>query len=97
LFKLDESTRVADLAWQDLPGLFSIWGGSINQLPNGNVEFDANAPGPPPAPNVASRIEEVSQTADPQVVWQLDISPAPFYAYRAYRVPSLYPGITWQK
>jgi len=26
----------------------------------------------------------------------MDIAPVPLYAYRAYRVPSLYPGVTWQ-
>lgn len=96
VYQLDESTRVADLVWQDLPGYESIWGGSINQLANGNIEFDMNAPGFPPIPNLASEVQEVTQTASPQVVWKMDIIPSPFYAYRAYRVPSLYPGVTWQ-
>ena len=96
VFQIDESTRVATLAWQDQPGNQSIWGGSINQLANGNVEFDMNAPGFPPSPNVASEIQEVTQTANPQIVWKLDILSIPIYAYRAYRVPSLYPGVTWQ-
>jgi len=26
----------------------------------------------------------------------MDILPVPLYAYRAYRVPSLYPGVSWQ-
>jgi len=96
VFQIDESTRVATLAWQDQPGNQSIWGGSINQLANGNVEFDMNAPGFAPSPNVASEIQEVTQTANPQTVWKMDILPIPNYAYRAYRVPSLYPGVTWQ-
>ena len=29
IFEVDESTRRATLVWQDLPGLFSLWGGSI--------------------------------------------------------------------
>ena len=97
VFQVDESAKVADLLWTDLPGLFSVWGGSINQLANGNVEFDLNAPILPPTPNVASEIQEVTQTSTPEVVWQMDISPIPMYAYRAYRVPSLYPGVTWQQ
>jgi hypothetical protein len=28
---------VADLLWDNQPGYFSFWGGSINQLENGNV------------------------------------------------------------
>ena len=97
IFQIDESTRIASLVWEDLPGNQSIWGGSINQLQNGNMEFDMNAPGFPPAPNVASEVQEVTLTASPQVVWKLDILPIPIYAYRAYRVPSLYPGVTWEK
>jgi hypothetical protein len=96
LFSLDESSMTADLVWQDSPGLFSFWGGSVNQLANGNVEFDANAPLGFPSPTLASRVQEVTQTATPQVLWQMDVSPVPLYAYRAYRVPSLYPGVTWQ-
>jgi hypothetical protein len=86
---------VANLVWEDAPGYFSVWGGSINQLPNGNVEFDLNAPIAPPSPNVASEVQEVTQTVPASVVWQMDV-PLPMNAYRAYRVPSLYPGVTWQ-
>jgi hypothetical protein len=95
VFKIDENARVADLLWADPTEYFGIWGGSINQLSNGNVEFDLNAPLVPPAPDVASMIQEVTQTDNPQVVWQMQISPIAQNAYRAYRVPSLYPGVTW--
>lgn len=93
IYQVDESAMVADVLWQNLPGLYGIWGGSVNQLENGNVEFDLNAPLPSTA--FASEIQEVTQTATPQVVWRMDI-PNPSNAYRAYRVPSLYPGVTWQ-
>lgn len=93
LFRYDESSMVANIIWQDLPGLFSLWGGSINQLENTNVEFDLNAPFPAD-PTFASEVQEVTQTATPQIVWKMDI--AAVNAYRAYRVPSLYPGVTWQ-
>jgi arylsulfate sulfotransferase len=96
IFQIDESTRVASVQWQDLPGNQSIFGGNINQLSNGNVEFDMNAPGFPPGANVASEVQEVTQTSNPQIVWKMDILPVPVYAYRAYRVPSLYPGVTWK-
>ena len=97
LFELDESTMSANLLWDNLPGDFSFWGGSINQLSNGNVEFDVNAPLVAPNPDVASVIQEVTQTDNPQVVWQMEISPINQNAYRAYRVPSLYPGVTWNQ
>jgi arylsulfate sulfotransferase len=94
IFQVDENSMIANLVWQDLPGYFSVWGGSVNQLSNGNVEFDFNAPLNPPSPNVASEVQEVTQTDTPQVIWKMDI-PLPMFAYRAYRVPSLYPGVTW--
>lgn len=95
IFEIDESAMVANLDWDNLPGYFSQWGGSINQLGNGNVEFDMNAPVIPPTANVASEVQEVTQGATPQVVWKMDITPATSTAYRAYRVPSLYPGVVW--
>jgi len=98
VFQLDESAMVADLLWTDFPGLagapgyYSLWGGSINQLSNGNIEFDLNAPIIPPTTGVGAEVQEVTQTSPPQVVWKMDI---PYNAYRAYRIPSLYPGVTW--
>lgn len=92
IYQVDDSAMVADLAWDTLPGYFSIWGGSISQLGNGNVEFDLNAPqGTNP---FASEVQEVTQTSIPQIVWQLDFT-SPITAYRAYRIPSLYPGVSW--
>jgi arylsulfate sulfotransferase len=95
IFQVDEATRTANLLWDDLPGEFSFWGGSINQLTNGNVEFDLNAPTSPPTP-VGSQVEEVTQISPPQIIWELDVAPTIENAYRAYRVPSLYPGVVWQ-
>jgi hypothetical protein len=100
ILQLDESVSppTANLLWTFLPGPynFSLWGGSINQLDNGNVEFDLNSPAPPPIPNLASEVQEVTQTSSPVVIWKMDISPITANAYRAYRVPSLYPGVNWQ-
>jgi arylsulfate sulfotransferase len=95
VFQIDESTMVANLIWDDLPGFFGDWGGSINQLGNGNVEFDINDPYPLPDGNATSEVQEVTQTSTPQIVWKMDII-TPNFAYRAYRVPSLYPGVAWQ-
>lgn len=95
VLNLDEGAMVADLLWANPLPYFGVWGGSINQLGNGNVEFDLNAPAVAPAPNVASQVQEITQTATPQVVWQMQISPSSATAYRAYRVPSLYPGVSW--
>ena len=90
IFQIDESTNMASLLWQDLPGFYSIWGGSIGTLSNGNVEYDNSA-----SSATGSQIMEVTQTDTPQIVWQMNINGE--NAYRGYRIPSLYPGVTWQQ
>ena len=91
VFQVDENTHIASLQWQDLPGFYSFWGGSISLLSNGNVEFD----GTTPTGGLGSQMMEVTETDSPQVVWQLNL--AGENAYRADRIPSLYPGVTWEK
>jgi hypothetical protein len=95
VFRIDEIAKIANLLWANPLPYYSVWGGSVNQLDNGNIEFDANDPQLPPGPTVTSEVQEVTQTSDPQVIWKMDI-PVPMSAYRAYRIPSLYPKITWQ-
>ena len=91
IFQIDESTYTASLLWEDLSGFYSFWGGSAGVLSNGNVEFDMTT-----VNGVAtSQIMEVTQTDNPQVVWQLATTGE--NAYRGYRLPSLYPGVTWQQ
>ena len=91
IFQIDESTNVANLLWQDLPGYFSFWGGSIDLLSNGDMEFDSTEP----FDVTSSQITEVTNTDSPQIVWQMNIMGS--NAYRGYRIPSLYPGVTWQQ
>lgn len=90
MFQIDETTDVATLLWQDLPGFFSFWGGSVVTLSNGDVEFANSDPNTGP-----STVLEVTQTQNPQTVWQMNIKGE--FAYRGYRIPSLYPGITWKQ
>ncbi|HEY6766986.1 MAG TPA: aryl-sulfate sulfotransferase [Candidatus Sulfotelmatobacter sp.] len=91
LFQVDEATNVASLVWQDLPGFYSFWGGSIGILDNGDVEFDLSTVATTPA----SQVTEATQSDSPQTVWQLNLTGE--NAYRAFRIPSLYPGVSWQK
>ncbi len=88
IMDLDESAMTADVAWQYQPGWYSLWGGSIEQLPNGDVEVDFTSPG-----GGGAKVVETDGSAMPQVRWELDASNANFY--RAYRIPSLYPGVQW--
>ena len=92
VYQIDESTKTVSLGWDFLNSLFTPWGGSIGQLANGNIEFDM--PQPFPQDPAASLVQEVTQTTNPTLVWQMTISGS--NAYRAYRIPSLYPGVTWQ-
>jgi arylsulfate sulfotransferase len=96
IFQVDEDSHQAYLQWQNLPGFFSQWGGSIGSLANGNIEFDLTSPVDPTTPlnQSTSQIMEVTHDTQ-QLVWQMNVAGA--NAYRAYRIPSLYPGVTWQK
>jgi len=91
IYQIDESTNTAVLLWQDLPGFFSWWGGSIDVLSNGDVEFDSSEP----FNTTSSQINEVTQSDNPLTVWQMTITGE--NAYRGYRIPSLYPGVAWQQ
>lgn len=92
IFDVDQDAKTANLIWHNDPaGVYSYWGGSIFQLENNDVEFDMTDPY-----NTAfSRVTEVAPGDSQQIVWQLDISGG--NAYRAYRLPSLYPGVSWEK
>jgi arylsulfate sulfotransferase len=90
LFELDETSKTAQILWQDKLPVFSICCGSINTLGNGNVEFDIAAPTPALQ---KSTIQEVTQELAPRLVWQMDVVAQ--LAYRAFRIPSLYPGVQW--
>lgn len=90
VLQIDEFTHVASLPWEYLPGYYSYWGGSAQVLPNGNVEFDATIP----FSSLASQITEIRQK-DNQIVWQMNVTGQ--NTYRGMRIPSLYPGVTWQK
>jgi len=89
IYDVDEAAKTATIVWQDLPNLYTFWGGSINTPPDGNIVYDLPAPSALPG----SRVLEVDQTTDPQVLWQMDVSVP--YAYRAVRLRSLYPGVQW--
>jgi hypothetical protein len=90
LFQLDETSKTAQILWQDKLPVFSGCCGSINTLENGNVEFDIAIGSVFPS---GSRIQEVTQESAPRLVWQMDVIGQ--LAYRAFRIPSLYPGVQW--
>ncbi len=87
VLNLDESTLSANLEWTTQPGYYGVWGRSINELTNGNIEFDANALSPPPTPDLASEVQEVTQTSTPQIVWKMDLTSSTQNFYRAIACP----------
>jgi len=87
ILHLDETAKTADITWIDkLAPDFSFFGGSSRLLANGNIEFDECGLQP-------AAITEVTQVMPPQVVWQMKIDSQ--FAYRGFRIPSLYPGVQW--
>jgi arylsulfate sulfotransferase len=92
IFQLDETAKTAQILWQYKLPVFSLCCGSINVLENGNAEFDIATFVVTPA--FSSRVQEVTQDANPQLVWQMDLHGQ--LAYRAFRIPSLYPGVEWK-
>jgi arylsulfate sulfotransferase len=92
IFDVDQDAKTASLIWHyDPAGTYSYWGGSISQLANQDVEFDMCDP----LNTEFARVTEIAPGESQQIVWQLDINGG--NAYRAYRIPSLYPGVSWQK
>lgn len=89
IYDLDENAKTATLQFAYDPNLYTFWGGDVRLLSSGDVELDI----PAPAGLQGSRVQEITQDANPQVVWQMDMSVP--NAYRAYRIPSLYPGVQW--
>jgi hypothetical protein len=73
---------------QELPtSMFGSWGGNTQELANGHVEYDdCGVSG-------GSYVREVTQDATATTVWQLHLLGNTFY--RAFRIPSLYPGVQW--
>jgi arylsulfate sulfotransferase len=90
VFQVNESNMTATLTehYQPTPAVYSFFGGDVTQLPNGNrqVVFASPVGG--------SHIYEVSgPSGSEQVVWQAVTKGT--NQYRAERLPSLYPGVTW--
>jgi arylsulfate sulfotransferase len=96
IFHLDETAKTASITWVDkLAPNFSFFGGSARQLQNGNLEYDDCGLTIPltSTPANGSDIVEVTKTTPPQTVWKMHVTGQ--YAYRGFRIPSLYPGVQW--
>jgi len=90
IFQIDEATKTAKIIWVDNLPVYSVFGGYVQQLLNGDIEFDICADTLNPS---SALLMEVTQEPTPQTVWQLDVAGQD--AYRAFRIPSLYPNVQW--
>jgi arylsulfate sulfotransferase len=91
VFQIDENAMTATLTTHYIlpANLYNSFGGSVNLLPNANIEYDLCA-----LPiGISSEIFEVTPQSTPQTVWTMQITGT--NAYRGFRIPSLYPGVQW--
>jgi hypothetical protein len=86
VYQIDESAKTAKLTFHPIVG-YSFFGGSTEQLANGNAHYDLCGLGP------NSGIYEVTQESTPKTVWSMQVQGS--NVYRAERLPSLYPGVQW--
>ena len=92
VWQIDESAKTAALTFhQILPAsLYSNFGGNTEQLANGDVEYDLCGVGAYPT---GSYVYEVTPERSPQTVWTMHVTGTDLY--RAFRIPSFYPGVQW--
>ena len=91
VMQINESSKTASLTFHQIvpANLYNSFGGNTEEMQNGNVEYDLCGE----TTGTNSDVLEVTQTNNPQTVWQLHSAGTQFY--RAFRMPSLYPGVQW--
>ena len=89
IMQLDENAKTASFLFHQIipPNLYNSFAGDTRVQPNGNIEYDLAGVG------TDSYIFEVTPTDSPQTVWQMHVTN--LNTSRAYRIPSLYPGVQW--
>ena len=89
IFHIDEKAKTAALVFHDVfpSKQYSMWGGGVQALANGEIEIDVC--------NVGhnSEVYDVTREAAPRTMWHMHADATNLY--RAERVPSLYPGVQW--
>ncbi len=103
ILELDETLKTATIQFRSEPPVytqppqlieFAAFGGSSRLLANNDLEYDlcGLAASGTQSLNNMSDILEVTQPSG-QIAWRMQLSGN--YAYRAFRIPSLYPGVQW--
>jgi len=88
ILQIDETAKTATISFNPVVP-YSFFGGNVETLKNGNVEYCLSAGGT----GSAGAVYEVTQDSSAQMVWQMQVTGQ--YVYRAQRIPSLYPGVQW--
>ena len=88
--QVDETAMTATLLFHYIApaSLYTYFGGQADLLANGDIEADFCA-----SPGGSNVLELDPTQPTPQTVWQA-VTPG-FEQYRAFRIPSLYPGVQW--
>ncbi|MGH9681115.1 MAG: aryl-sulfate sulfotransferase [Candidatus Acidiferrales bacterium] len=94
VWQIDETAKTATLtSHQIVPAnLYNSFGGSVEHLANGDLEYDLCAVGVGTSA-AGSHVFEVTSDSAPQTVWTMQETGT--FLYRATRIPSLYPGVQW--
>jgi arylsulfate sulfotransferase len=93
MLQLDEQRMQATIIGEDKLSAYSFFGGDAQFFPSGNTEYTLAITSALNGPTGASRVVEVGPGPQFQPVWQIDVDGQ--LTYRANRIPSLYPGVTW--
>jgi arylsulfate sulfotransferase len=92
VFLVNETSKTASVVWQDPLSVYGFCCGNTDLLSGSRMEFDV-ASISPVQPYHGIVYEVTYPAVPPQTVWQLDITDQ--LVYRAFRIPSLYPGVQW--
>ncbi|MFT4114943.1 aryl-sulfate sulfotransferase [Silvibacterium sp.] len=99
VFEIDEQARTATIVARKVfpPRQFSTWGGNADQLPNGNFEVTLSSQPDAKGKYLVSNVYELSAAPVFHPIWQLttQLPKQVGSLYRAHRLQSLYPGVTW--
>ena len=90
VLEIDEAAKTAKFVVHQVltPDMYSFFGGDTELLANGHLAYDLAA-----QPNTGAAVYEVTDEAQPEAVWNLQITNG--YVYRGNRWPSFYPGVQW--
>ncbi len=90
VFKIDETAKTATLTFHQVlaTSFYNNWGGNAEPLDNGDLEYDLSG-----LVNQSDIFEVTADPLNPTTVWHMHLAGA--NAYRAFRMPSLYPGVQW--